>query len=268
MKTLLIASAVAIALGTAPAMAADIARPAPAPAYKALPPPVAVASWTGCYIAGGVGYGMWNQDNHGETFPGLVPTQNLDQTVGGRGWLGRAGVGCDYQITPRFVIGAFADYDWENIHGRIQDFNSGDVGNENLSHSWAAGGRIGYLPFPELMAFVSGGYTQAHYDAVTLLLNTTPNTPDTTFGAHTYNGWFIGSGAEYALNMDWIPISGLSWRTEYRYSSFQPADLQIFSVTPPGVTTGTAEHSVKTVQTITSSLIWRFNFGGPLATRY
>ena len=32
-------------------------------------------------------------------------------------------------------------------------------------------------------------------------------------------GWFLGGGTEYALNMDWIPIHGLFWRTEYRYAS-------------------------------------------------
>jgi opacity protein-like surface antigen len=38
-------------------MAADMpvkARPAP--------PPAPVYNWTGCYIKGGGGYGMWNQD--------------------------------------------------------------------------------------------------------------------------------------------------------------------------------------------------------------
>ena len=42
-------------------MAADMA---PRAYTKAPPPPVAVvASWTGCYVGGGGGYGMWNQEN-------------------------------------------------------------------------------------------------------------------------------------------------------------------------------------------------------------
>ena len=44
------------ALGTA--SAADL--PMPAPAYKAPPPPV--YNWTGCYVGGGGGYGMWTAE--------------------------------------------------------------------------------------------------------------------------------------------------------------------------------------------------------------
>ena len=39
-----------------------------------------------------------------------------------------------------------------------------------------------------------------------------------SFAAQTYNGWFIGSGFEYAF--DWLPISGLFLKTEFRYSQY------------------------------------------------
>src|SRR5512140_983468 len=53
----------AVAAFAAPALAADMA-----PRYtKAPPPPVAaVVHWTGCYVGGGGGYGMWNEENTGE----------------------------------------------------------------------------------------------------------------------------------------------------------------------------------------------------------
>ena len=59
MKKLVIALTAAAAF-SAPALAADMA---PRTYSKAPPPPMAVASWTGCYVAGGGGYGLWNQEN-------------------------------------------------------------------------------------------------------------------------------------------------------------------------------------------------------------
>ncbi len=71
--------------------------------------------------------------------------------------------------------------------------------------------------------------------------------------ANTYSGWFVGGGTEYALNMDWIPIRGLFWRTEYRYASYASADVPI----QPLLFTAAAEKMQNNVQTATTSLIWR-----------
>jgi outer membrane immunogenic protein len=54
-------------------------------------------------------------------------------------------------------------------------------------------------------------------------------------------------------------LPGLFWKTEYRYSSFQAADLP-HVVIATGVSNGTASHSEKFTQTIRSELVWRFNW--------
>ena len=74
--------------------------------------------------------------------------------------------------------------------------------------------------------------------------------------AQTYNGWFIGSGYEYAF--DWLPIPGLFWKTEYRYSQYNSATIPfVNSPLPVSVTT------TKFTQFVTTELVWRFNwFGG------
>ena len=33
-----------------------------------------------------------------------------------------------------------------------------------MTWAWAAGGRLGYLPWDTLMVYISGGYTQAHFN--------------------------------------------------------------------------------------------------------
>jgi len=98
MKKLAIALGAVAAL-TAPAFAADL----PVRTPVAAPAPVAYApSWTGCYVGGGGGHGLWNQENTGFIDgPPRVPF-TATTTAGGRGYLGAVGGGCDYQ----FPVGA------------------------------------------------------------------------------------------------------------------------------------------------------------------
>jgi outer membrane immunogenic protein len=254
MKKVLLASLAGLALTTGSALAADLGQPL----YKAPPPPAAPEiSWTGCYVDGGVGYGFWNQNHRTETDPGLV-TLTPTVSTGGNGWLGRVGGGCDYQFASSFVIGAFGDYDFADLRGTFQDPFTGDIGNEKETGSWAVGGRVGYLITPSLLSYVDGGYTQARFDHINL-----STAIGNSFPSHTYSGWFIGGGYEYSLNwLSFIPISGLFWRTEYRFQQYQSADLPLLF---DGVQTGLASHMQKDEQTITSGLVWRFNFGGQFA---
>lgn len=235
------------------ALAADLPLKAP----RITPPPV---TWTGCYIGAGVGYGMWTQNHYPETDPGFV--QELPPTTGGgEGWLGRGGGGCDYQFAvPKlgnFVVGVLGDYDLASLSGTFQEAINGFLGAERESGAWAIGGRLGYLPTPDLLAYVAGGYTQARFQPIELEFDAVP--PVATIfsaAANTYQGWFVEGGAEYALNMDWIPVNGLFWRTEYRYAGYAPADVPFL----PLPLTLTAEKMHNNVQTATTSLIWRFNW--------
>jgi outer membrane immunogenic protein len=64
--------------------------------YKA-PPPPPVYNWTGCYIAGGGGYGWWNQDSQVVVTATGAPVL-AQVTNGGKGWFGQGQGGCDYQF--------------------------------------------------------------------------------------------------------------------------------------------------------------------------
>jgi outer membrane immunogenic protein len=262
MKKLLIATTVALATaGTAGA--ADLPTKAP-PMVAAAP----AMSWTGCYISGGIGYGMWNQDESISAFGLSTGTY----TNGGRGWLGRGGVGCDYQFNPSWLVGAFGDFDWANIKSNGAsgaNFTPNGAGGppvaaaEKENRAWHAGLRLGYLPYPNLLTFVSGGWTQAHFTQRDYFFLLTGAPVGTSFPDHTYSGWFLGGGTEYAL--PWA--HGLFWKTEYRFAQYRADDLALF-VTTTGLPTGTIGHDEKFVQTVTTSLVWRFNFGGPVVARY
>jgi len=261
--------------------------------YKAPPPPPPpILSWTGCYVDAGVGYGLWRQDHTTTTVFGLngVPTiaTTVPQDDGGRGWLGRFGAGCDYQA-GRFVIGVFGDYDAMSLTGTNSPLEVGGnpvfagnfplLANEKESGAWSIGGRIGYLVAPSVLTYVNAGYTRTRFDAQAFINNLgipsgTVAGFQTGYTAQTYNGWFLGGGVETSL-AGWVPglPSGLFLRTEYRYSDYSRVDLtEIILATGAPVVNGAGgnniEHTRPYVETVTTSVVWKFNWGGPVAARY
>src|SRR6186713_2287066 len=100
MKKLVIALT-AVAAFTGSASAADLgARP-----YTKAPMAVAPAyNWTGFYIFGGAGGGVWDADSHTNV---LGVPNTISQSVGGDGWFGTVGIGYDWQFGGGWVAGIF-----------------------------------------------------------------------------------------------------------------------------------------------------------------
>jgi outer membrane immunogenic protein len=251
MRKLLVGATAIAALFTGPALSADLPRPV----TKAPPMAAPVYSWTGCYVKGGGGYGMWNQDT--TPFEGSAQI-GAEARTGGRGWFGTVGGGCDYQLSERWVIGAFGDYDFSSIKGDFAFAVGGgeaSLGSEKLKSAWAVGGRIGYLLTPTILTYVSGGFTEARFSRVDLFFpNVPPVSADLSVPRHTYSGWFLGSGFEY--NLGFLP--GLFWRTEYRLAQYDQDSINL--VDSVGASTLFSADSEKFVQTIRSELVWRFNW--------
>src|ERR1700716_2724781 len=262
MKKLVLALTAAAAF-TGSAIAADL----PARTYSKAPAPVAYApSWTGCYVGGGGGYGVWNQEN--TFFANGPPRTQITQTTteGGRGYFGTVQAGCDYQFPAMgtsFVVGAFGDYDFSSLKANVSPLVGG-IGQEKMSSAWSVGGRVGWVALPGLLTYFSGGYTEATFDRVNLSSIAAPPSPTVLFfDKRTYNGWFLGAGDEYALNF----LPGLFWKTEYRFSDLdtQTNPIRIVTTGLPGTF---ANDSHKFVHTVRSELVYRFNWGGPVAAKY
>jgi outer membrane immunogenic protein len=272
MKTKIIATAALFSLAVlSSANAADL--PMPAPVYKA-PLPAPVYNWTGCYIGGGGGFGFWKQDSYTQTNPGNIQVSG-NVTNGGTGWFGQGQGGCDYQFSlplggwnPNVVIGVFGD--WEG--GSIQGTNNGLVSagralplsaTETLSNSWAVGARAGYLVTPRFLTYFDGGFTQAHFDQANYNFNIpgAGGPSGLSLAANTYNGWFLGSGFEYSF--DWLPISGLFLKTEFRYSQYGGNGVNVPVIfTASGAPTAFGLNSQKSVEMVSTELVWRFNWLG------
>jgi outer membrane immunogenic protein len=161
------------------AAAADLARPVPAPYYKA-PPAFVPYNWTGLYVGinGGGAFGGSNWDLNG--------SRNISGgLVGGT-------VGYNYQV-GQAVFGVEGDIDWADISGSSSNATC-PLGCKT-SDTWLSTvrGRLGYAA-DRFMPFVTGGLAVGDIRA---------QTPGFASTSSTQAGWTLGGGLEAALTQNW-----------------------------------------------------------------
>jgi outer membrane immunogenic protein len=260
MKKLIIALT-AFAAFTGSAVAADL----PARTYSKAPMPMPIApSWTGFYIFGGGGGGIWDADSNVQTFPGGTAVTR-DQRLGGDGWFGTVGAGYDWQFNGSWVAGIFADGQFGSLRGSLTDPFNFVEGREKLRTSYAAGVRLGYLVAPNVYSYVNGGYSGSEWSGTNLSSLAGGPIVATTPSFHR-NGWFVGGGVENNLNIFGITAPGWFMKTEYRSAFYDRVTLPETLVS--GVPTGFATTFKPWVQTISTSLVYRFNWTGPVVAKY
>jgi outer membrane immunogenic protein len=259
MKKLLLALS-AVAAFTGSAVAADL----PARTYTKAPPPVMATSWTGFYIFGGAGGGIWDADTHAvNNATGAVTT--IDQRVGGDGWFGTVGAGYDWQFNSSWVAGVLADGQFGSLRGTMTDSFFGRTGTEKLRDTWAAGVRLGYLVAPNVLSYVNAGYTGSQWSSATLTSVLGGPAVASTPSFHR-DGWFVGGGVENNLNIFGIAAPGWFMKTEYRAAYFDKVTLPETLVS--GVPSLDSVTFKPWVQTISTSLVYRFNWTGPVVAKY
>ena len=245
-----------LAAFTGSAAAADLgARP-----YTKAPVMAPAPSWTGFYIFGGAGGGIWDADsNVVDTLTGVALTR--DQRLGGDGWFGTVGAGYDWQFGGSWVAGIFADGQFGSLRGSLSDpFNFWE-GRVKLETSYAAGVRIGYLVAPNVYSYVNGGYSGSEWSGSNLSTQLAGGGPTVaTTASFSRNGWFIGGGVENSLNIFGIAAPGWFMKTEYRSAFYDRVTLPETFV--GGAPVGTSVTFEPWVQTVSTSLVYRFNWGG------
>lgn len=262
MKKLLLSCTAIAALVATPALAADLAR-SPAPYYKAPPAMAPAFSWTGCYVGGDVG-GGWLRDSDAETTAagGPSPFSPAPSNIATSDGLMAGGfLGCNYEFSGGFVIGAEGDAQRADIRGGTAQF-PGSAAGPGLANDFyetrsdfqtSARGRIGYA-FNRMLVYATGGAAWAHileHD----VQGSGPGAGSFTDTSTTRPGWTIGGGLEYAFVGNWIG------RVEYRYS-----DFGTFSYTP-AIFAPFRENHALTENQVLVGLSYKFG-GSAIGARY
>jgi len=267
----LIMALTAVAAFSGSASAADMA----ARTYTKAPAPVMAPSWTGFYIFGGGGGGLWDA-NGGVNVAGTGTCIICTNTrTGGDGWFGTVGAGYDWQFTPSWVFGVFADGQFGSLKGNIGDagvigagsVTGGIVGTTKMETAWAAGARLGYLVAPNVLSYVNAGYTGTYWTGSNLLNSDNGNRSGLHTNRFNTGGAFVGGGVENNLNIFGISAPGWFMKTEYR-AAYLDSKALTERLDTTNASFGRDITFKPFVQTISTSLVYRFNWTGPVVAKY
>ncbi len=210
--------------------------------------------WSGFYLSAGGGFGWWSADQY--TDFGGVPSEPSARTNGSGGF-GTVGGGYDWQFAPSWVTGAFADVQFGDVRGAIRAPFEQYSGTTSDRLNLAAGLRLGVLATPDVLIYANGGYSHAEFTGSGL--DPTPLVPLSVAGQH-YDGWFVGGGVENTLDFTGISSPGWFMKTEYRFADYgrRSAGMYVDATGAPD----SAIAFKPTVQTLSFSLVYRFNEAG------
>ena len=218
--------------------------------------------WTGVYIGIGGGMGAANHDLSFENGPAIpVPAFAAELSgLGGDGGFFSLGVGLDYQVNSRFVVGAFFDYDWSDLDTSLDASLSiggptlGAGADIEVEDMWSIGGRLGYLVSPSTMLFMTAGYSKA--DVSDLTANASGLGSVTLARVGDFDGYFIGGGAEMKIT------KAISIKGEYRYTDLDSEVITLLPGTAPEINNFVTTKLDPDIQTARVSLNYRFGLGG------
>jgi outer membrane immunogenic protein len=203
----------------------------------------AVWSWSGFYIGGHGGYG-WGRD----PFSRLITAVNLPADtpvyltgVNSQGWVGGFQAGANWQ-TGAVVGGVELDLSGSDIKGSSSVtgatfFNTLKVTQtDKLDLIGSARGRLGYLVWPSVLLYGTGGLAWTHLEQTNTVdqgasIFFPPRTTITSTPVWRY-GWTAGAGGQARLwNSNWIA------RLEYLHYDFGNSGATFNGFTNNGVLT-------------------------------
>lgn len=163
----------------------------------------AAPTWTGMYFGGSIGYG-WNDSDNIYRDSGGGRERHGEDADGGLVSL-VWGYDCQWD---RIVVGVFGDIDWSDINrGRTFD-------GMTIDRSYNIGARVGVLLRPETLAFVTAGYSRAHFDNDGWWDIGTGGSLYRGKNSVDFDGYFLGAGLEHMLG------NGFFLRGEVRYADY------------------------------------------------
>lgn len=204
MKKILLTTTGLIALGMAPAIAADLGA---RPYTKAPAAAIAINNWTGFYLGAMGGYASENSDGIGSISGGFA---------GGTG-------GYNWQF-GNVVLGLEADAAWADVGARVGNPAIAAV-ETRIRDMGTVRGRVGYA-FDQVLIYGTAGYAWADNRLTFSALNVSVS------DSKIHSGWAAGAGVEVMFAPKW------SVKGEYLYRSFESQNYFTAAV-PGGISTGT-----------------------------
>jgi outer membrane immunogenic protein len=202
-KKILLTTTGLIALGMAPAIAADL----PAGPYTKAPAAIAINNWTGFYIGAMGGYAK----------------ENTSAIAGLSGGFAGGTAGYNWQ-TGNVVFGIEADVAWSDV-GSTLGIAGIAAASDKIRDMGTVRGRIGYA-FGQVLLYGTGGYAWAdnniNISALGVVLS----------DSHIHSGWTAGAGVEVMFAPKW------SVKAEYLYRSFD-SENYFTGIIPGGLASGT-----------------------------
>jgi len=177
------------------AMAADIP-------VKARPAPVAVFTWTGCYVGGHAG---WLRGDTEWRASAPQPPFVVDQTVKFNEFTGGGLVGCNLQY-GQWVFGVEGDASYARVDkfGLVDTVNQDEIFRTRFDWYGTVRGRVG-ITFNRALLYGTGGV------AIARIRNDYENYVDATRtvlesrnDSRTGLGWVAGGGLDYAITDNWV----------------------------------------------------------------
>jgi outer membrane immunogenic protein len=165
-KKILLTTTGLIALGMAPAIAADLAA---RPYTKAPAAAIAINNWTGFYLGAMGGYAQENSDGLGSLSGGFA---------GGT-------VGYNWQM-GNVVLGIEADAAWADVGATV------GVVESRIRDMGTVRGRVGYA-FDQVLVYGTGGYAWADNRLSIAGLS----------DSKVHSGWTLGAGVEVMFAPKW-----------------------------------------------------------------
>jgi outer membrane immunogenic protein len=217
MKRYLIAAIVtapALVLSSQLTLAADMP-------VKAPPPPPPPPSWTGFYIGADVGFASLDQSVawHPLPSPAAFGANTIIDRENPSGAIGGVYVGYNYQFAPNVLVGIEGDFSGTSVKGHFNQtltlagtttLAPGSNLSMNTSLDWLASvrGRLGFLPTPQLLVYVTGGgawgdfkYSANAFNGVATGIGSY-NAPVSV--NNTQSGWVAGGGIEWMMTYNWL----------------------------------------------------------------
>ncbi|MCG6205878.1 outer membrane beta-barrel protein [Rhodopseudomonas sp. HC1] len=241
MKKLFLGTVALIALGAAPAMAADLAA---RPYTKAPPIIVAVYNWSGFYVGANAGWGTSRKSWDLYVPGGLVSEGSHDAsgaTAGGQ-------IGYNWQVAS-WVFGVEAQGNWADFKGSNVSLAAPAFTNQSKIEAFGLfTARIGYA-WDNALLYAKGGAA-----VVSDKYSFYPTGIGATFADASETRWgaAVGAGFEYGFTPNW------SFAVEYDHLFLDKKDVTFSN--------GSADRIKQDADIVTARINYRW--GGPVVAKY